>query len=77
MDEDVYFDGDPARDSRRRHLERVIKGEPPRKRWPWLVALAAGGGAWALWRVLRRREPDGSRGESSASSSGPRGSGTL
>lgn len=52
MAEDVYFDGDPEHDSRRRHLERVIKGGPPRRRWPWVVALAAGGGAWALWRVL-------------------------
>ena len=53
MDEDVYFDGDPAHDSRRRHLERVIKGGPPPRRWPWVV-LAAGGGAWAFWRLIQK-----------------------
>ena len=57
MADDVYFDGDPAHDSRRRHLERVIKGEQ-RRRWPWIVAIAAGG-AWALWRTLHRRDSDG------------------
>lgn len=55
MADDLYFDGDPEHDSRRRHLERVIKGGPPRRRWPWVVAIAAGGGAWALWRVLGAR----------------------
>jgi hypothetical protein len=52
--DDVYFEGDPEFDSRRRHLERVLKGGPPRRKWPWVLALAAGGGAWALWRVLQR-----------------------
>ena len=46
----VYFDGDPAVDSSRRHMERVLKGEPRRK-WPWLVAAIGGGGLWALWRM--------------------------
>jgi hypothetical protein len=54
MPDDLYFDGDPAEDSRRRHLERVLKGEPLRRKWPWILALAAGGGAWALWRATRR-----------------------
>ena len=46
----VYFDGDPAVDSSRRHMERVLKGEPRRK-WPWLVAAVGGGGLFALWRM--------------------------
>ena len=59
MTDDLYFDGDPATDSRRRHLERVLKDEPPRRRWPWVVAVVAGGGAWALWRALHRPPADG------------------
>jgi hypothetical protein len=55
MDDDVYFDGDPAVDSRRRHLERVLKGAP-RRRWPWVAAIVAGGGAWAIWRLMRPRD---------------------
>jgi hypothetical protein len=50
-DEDVYFDGDPAVDSSRRHMERVLKGEPGPRKWPWLLAAAAGGGLFALWRA--------------------------
>jgi hypothetical protein len=50
MDESVYFDGDPAVDSSRRHMERVLKGEPAQK-WPWLLAAVAGGGLFALWRA--------------------------
>ena len=46
----VYFDGDPAVDSSRRHMERVLKGEP-RSKWPWLVAAVGGGGLFALWRM--------------------------
>ena len=60
MTENVYFDGDPATDSARRHMERVLKGGPPRRRW-WVVALLAGGGAWAAWRVLHRH-PAGEKG---------------
>jgi hypothetical protein len=37
MSDGPYFDGDPATDSARRHMERVLKGEPTRK-WPWLPA---------------------------------------
>jgi hypothetical protein len=56
MHHDVHFDGDPEYDSARRHLERVLKGGPPRRRWPWIAAIAAGGGgAWVLWRVLQGR----------------------
>jgi hypothetical protein len=56
MDEYVHFDGDPEVDSRRRHLERVIKGYPPRRRWPWLLAAVAGGGLWAAWRTVLRSQ---------------------
>ena len=50
--DDVYFDGDPEHDSRRRHLERVLKGGPPRRRWPWVLAIL-GGGAWTAWRMMQ------------------------
>jgi hypothetical protein len=56
MSDDLYFDGDPELDSRRRHLERVLKGEPPRRKWPWVLALLAGSGAWAIWRAGRQAE---------------------
>ena len=57
MDDDrYYFAGDPATDSPRRHLQRVLEGgEPKRRHWPWIVGLLAGGGSFALWRVLRKR----------------------
>lgn len=51
---DYYFDGDPAVDSTRRHLERVLQGRPPR-RWPWVVAALAGGAALAVWRIRSHR----------------------
>ena len=57
MADELYFDGDPAEASRRRHLERVIKGEPRRRRWPWVMALLAGG-AWTACRMtLPKSEP--------------------
>ena len=48
---DVYFDGDPATDSARRHMERVLKGESGRRKWPWVAMALGGGGLWALWRA--------------------------
>ncbi len=58
MDE-YYFDGDPAVDSTRRHLERVLQGRP-RRRWPWVVALVGGAGAaFALWRIRTHRPSSG------------------
>lgn len=61
MSEHLYFAGDPATDSARRHLERVLKEESrqddhPRRMWPW-IALVATGSLWTAWRLLRRREP--------------------
>ena len=50
MSGEVHFDGDPATDSARRHMERVLKGEPTRK-WPWVLAALGGGGLFMLWRV--------------------------
>jgi hypothetical protein len=37
----VYLNGDPETESTRRHMERVLRGEP-RRRWPWLIGLLAG-----------------------------------
>jgi hypothetical protein len=51
--DEVYFDGDPATDSARRHMERVLKGEPPPRRWPWVLAALGGGGVWWMWRLGR------------------------
>jgi hypothetical protein len=48
MADDLYFEGDPASDSARRHMERVLK-EPERRRWPWVVGAAAAATAWYFW----------------------------
>ena len=61
---DLYFDGDPAVDSSRRHMERVLKGEP-RPKWPWLAAAIGGGGLWALWRMAEQLRLDKQRAEAS------------
>ena len=64
---DYYFKGDPAIDSTRRHLERILN-EPPRRRWPWLVAMFAGGAAFTFWRRSHRGDRthlQGSHGETS------------
>jgi hypothetical protein len=53
MDDMVHFDGDPATDSARRRLERVLKSEEPPPRWPWILAALGGGGVWLLWRLGR------------------------
>ena len=47
---DVYFEGDPEIDSARRRMERVLKGEPPPSRWPWILAALGGSGLWMMWR---------------------------
>jgi hypothetical protein len=54
MSDEIYFEGDPATDSARRHLERVLK-EPERRRWPWYLAMFAGGTAFAIWHFQKRR----------------------
>ena len=55
MNDSVYFDGDPKTDSTRRHMERVLKGEDARRRWPWALAALGAGGVWMLWRLGRAR----------------------
>jgi hypothetical protein len=50
MSDDLWFDGDPATDSARRHMERVLKGEPARK-WPWVVAALGSAAVWMLYRL--------------------------
>jgi len=50
----LHFEGDPQTDSARRHLERVLsQPQTPRRRWPWIVGLLAGGGTWTIWRAWR------------------------
>lgn len=49
MDDNVYFDGDPAIDSTRRHLERVLNEPRRRRRWPWVVGSLAAMAAWYFW----------------------------
>jgi hypothetical protein len=53
MDDRVYFDGDPATDSARRHMERVLKSPERAPRWPWVLAALGSGGLWMLWRSGR------------------------
>jgi len=53
MDDRVYFDGDPATDSARRHMERVLKSPERASRWPWVLAALGSGGVWMLWRSGR------------------------
>lgn len=50
MDDGVYFEGDPATDSARRHMERVLKSPEAAPRWPWVVAALGSVGLWTLWR---------------------------
>jgi hypothetical protein len=54
MSDQIYFSGDPAQDSARRHLERVLRQPQPR-RWPLLAAIFAGGTAFTLWRLRQNR----------------------
>jgi hypothetical protein len=49
MADDIYFDGDPETDSARRHLERLLKEDKPRRKWPWIAAGLAGAAAWYFW----------------------------
>jgi hypothetical protein len=49
MTDDLYFDGDPATDSARRHMERVLKEPERHRRWPWVVGAIAAVAAWYFW----------------------------
>ena len=64
MNDSVYFDGDPATDSARRHMERVLKEPEAKRRWLWLLAALGSGGVWLLWQggraAARTREASGS-----------------
>ena len=53
MSDSIHFDGDPATDSARRHMEHVLKTGQPIRRWPWALAALGGGGVWLLWRLGR------------------------
>jgi hypothetical protein len=53
MTDNVYFDGDPATDSTRRRMERVLQGEEPPRRWPWLLAALGSGAVWLLFQTGR------------------------
>jgi hypothetical protein len=66
----VYLKGDPNTESTRRHMERVLSGDAPR-RWPWLIGLVAGGTALAVWQLRRARRANG------GSSAGPDGAERL
>jgi len=50
MRNEPFFDGDPAVDSTRRRLERLLN--PPRRR-TWTLALVGAASAWGLFRVGR------------------------
>ena len=57
MSESPYFEGDPATESARRHMERVLK-EPERpRRWPAIVAVIVGAAAWYFWPRRAGRPP--------------------
>jgi hypothetical protein len=50
MNDGVHFDGDPATDSARRHMERVLKSPERVPRWPLVLAALGSGGVWMLLR---------------------------
>ena len=60
--DDLHFEGDPAIDSTRRRLERVMK-EEPRSEWKWMAALAAGATALLFGQARRRRRNGNESGE--------------
>ena len=68
--DDLHFEGDPATDSTRRRLERIMKDES-RPRWPWVAALAAGGTAFLFWQVRKRRRAGNGREESQTAARTP------
>src|SRR6185436_8200732 len=56
MDE-LYLEGDPATDSTRRHLERVLAAHDRPRRGPWITAAVAGAAALGVWQWRRNRRP--------------------
>ena len=68
---DHYFDGDPALDSKRRHMERVLKGEGSRKKWPLVLMALGGGGLWAIWKTAAEGRSREAAGTTGTPSSGP------
>lgn len=64
MNDSVHFDGDPATESARRHMERVLKAPEAKRRWPWVLAALGSGGVWLLWHrgraAARTRDASGS-----------------
>jgi hypothetical protein len=71
MSDHIYFSGDPAQDSARRHLERVLS-EPQTRRWPILAALFASGTAFTVWRMRKNRRNRANGTESGAEPQPPR-----
>ena len=78
MNGGVYFEGDPATDSARRHMERVLKGREQPRRWPWILAGLGSFGLWFVWRSGREAakeqadEVAGRPREAANSEAGPR-----
>jgi hypothetical protein len=67
MSESFHFEGDPATESARRHLERVLNEPAQRqRRWPAIAGMLTGLAAWYFWprqRESRRpgESPSGAR----------------
>ena len=72
MSDRIYFSGDPAQDSARRHLERVL-AQPQQKRWPLMAALFAGGTAFTLWRMRQNRRDKATGDETEPKGTAPTG----
>lgn len=68
MNDSVYFEGDPATDSARRRMERLLKSQEPPPRWPWIVAALGSGGLWMMFR-WGRAVADAKRAASAATDS--------
>ena len=56
----LHFEGDPAVDSKRRHMERVLKADKEGRRgwrWPLVLMALSGGGLWAFLRGRAVTQP--------------------